>query len=158
MAARNAGAANKRPMIFRIGVHLGDVIVEGDDIYGDGVNIAARLEGIAEPGGICISRQAYDQVQKKLALGYRSLGPQNLKNIPDPVEAFAIKGDGLAAADDKQEIRYCRAPDGVRLAYAISGQRPAARENRELAEPPGIRLAKPDLAPFSDAGYRRITR
>ncbi len=121
MAARNAGAANKRPMIFRIGVHLGDVIVEGDDIYGDGVNIAARLEGIAEPGGICISRQAYDQVQKKLALGYRSLGPQNLKNIPDPVEAFAIKGDGLAAADDKQEIRYCRAPDGVRLAYAISG-------------------------------------
>jgi class 3 adenylate cyclase/pimeloyl-ACP methyl ester carboxylesterase len=124
MAARNAGVANKRAMIFRIGVHLGDVIVEGDDIYGDGVNIAARLEGIAEPGGICISRQAYDQVQKKLALGYRSLGPQNLKNLPDPVEAFAIKGDGLAAADDKQEIRYCRAPDGVRLAYAISGNGP----------------------------------
>ena len=124
MAARNAGAANKRSMIFRIGVHLGDVIVEGDDIYGDGVNIAARLEGIAEPGGICISRQAYDQVQKKLALGYRSLGPQNLKNIPDPVEAFAIKGDGLATADDQQEIRYCRAPDGVRLAYAISGTGP----------------------------------
>lgn len=124
MAARNAGGANKRPMIFRIGVHLGDVIVEGDDIYGDGVNIAARLEGIAEPGGICISRQAYDQVQKKLALGYRSLGPQNLKNIPEPVEVFAIKGDGLAAADDKQEIRYCRAPDGVRLAYAISGNGP----------------------------------
>lgn len=124
MAARNAGGANKRPMIFRIGVHLGDVIVEGDDIYGDGVNIAARLEGIAEPGGICISRQAYDQVQKKLALGYRSIGPQHLKNIPDPVEAFAIKGDGLAAVDDKQEIRYCRAPDGIRLAYAISGHGP----------------------------------
>lgn len=124
MAARNAGGANKRPMIFRIGVHLGDVIVEGDDIYGDGVNIAARLEGIAEPGGICISRQAYDQVQKKLALGYRSLGPQQLKNIPDPVEAYAIKGDGLAAADERQEIHYCRAPDGVRLAYAISGQGP----------------------------------
>lgn len=124
MAARNGGGANKRPMIFRIGVHLGDVIVEGDDIYGDGVNIAARLEGIAEPGGICISRQAYDQVQKKLALGYRSLGSQNLKNIPEPVEAFAIKGDGLAAADDRQEVRYCRAADGVRLAYAISGQGP----------------------------------
>ena len=124
MAARNGGGANKRPMIFRIGVHLGDVIVEGDDIYGDGVNIAARLEGIAEPGGICISRQAYDQVQKKLALGYRSLGSQNLKNIPEPVEAFAIKGDGLAAADDRQEVRYCRTADGVRLAYAISGQGP----------------------------------
>ena len=124
MAAHNAGAANKRSMVFRIGVHLGDVIVEGDDIYGDGVNIAARLEGIAEPGGICISRQAYDQVHKKLALGFRSLGPQNLKNIPDPLEVFAIKGDGLAASDGRQEIRYCRAPDGVRLAYAISGQGP----------------------------------
>ena len=72
MAARNAG--KKRPMIFRIGVHLGDVIVQGDDLYGDGVNIAARLEGIAEPGGICISRQAYDQVQKKLSFAYRNLG------------------------------------------------------------------------------------
>src|SRR5690242_1817096 len=68
MAARNAGQGS-RQMAFRIGVHLGDVIVEGDDLYGDGVNIAARLEGIAECGGICISRQAYDQVQKKLALG-----------------------------------------------------------------------------------------
>jgi class 3 adenylate cyclase/pimeloyl-ACP methyl ester carboxylesterase len=124
IAARNAGAVNKQPMIFRVGVHLGDVIVEGDDIYGDGVNIAARLEGIATAGGVCISRQAYDQVQKKLALGYNSLGPQKLKNIPDPVEVFAINGDGLAASNDRQEIRYCRAPDGVRLAYAISGQGP----------------------------------
>jgi pimeloyl-ACP methyl ester carboxylesterase len=63
-------------------------------------------------------------VQKKLSLGYRSLGPQNLKNIPEPIEAFAIKGDGLAVSDEQQEIRYCRAPDGVRLAYAISGHGP----------------------------------
>ena len=111
-------------MAFRVGVHLGDIIVEGDDLYGDGVNIASRLEGIAERGGICISRQAYDQVQKKLALGYRSLGPKNLKNIPDQIEAFAIQGDGLAIADERQEIRYCRAADSVRLAYAISGQGP----------------------------------
>ena len=103
---------------FRIGVRLGDIIVEGDDLYGDGVNIASRLEGIAERGGICISRQAYDQVQKKLALGYRSLGPKNLKNIPDQIEAFAIQGDGLAIADERQEIRYCRTTDSVRLAYA----------------------------------------
>jgi class 3 adenylate cyclase/pimeloyl-ACP methyl ester carboxylesterase len=124
MAARNAGLQGPRQMAFRIGVHLGDVIVEGDDLYGDGVNIAARLEGTAERGGICISRQAYDQVQKKLALGYRKLGPQTLKNIPDPVEVFAIQGDGLAMSDDRQEIRYCRTADGVRLAYAISGHGP----------------------------------
>ena len=85
MAARNGGSQRERQMAFRVGVHLGDIIVEGDDLYGDGVNIASRLEGIAERGGICISRQAYDQVQKKLALGYRSLGPKNLKNIPDQI-------------------------------------------------------------------------
>jgi class 3 adenylate cyclase/pimeloyl-ACP methyl ester carboxylesterase len=124
MAARNAGFPGRSQMAFRIGVHLGDVIVEGDDLYGDGVNIACRLEGIAERGGICISRQAYDQVEKKLPLGYRALGPQRLKNIPDPIEAFAIHGDGLATADDRQEIRYCRTADGVRLAYAISGHGP----------------------------------
>lgn len=122
MAARNAGS--KRPIVFRIGVHVGDVIVDRGDIYGDGVNIAARLEGISEPGGICISRQAYDQVQKHLSLGYRGIGLQSLKNIPNPIEAFTIAGDGLALTDERQEIRYCRASDGVRLAYAISGQGP----------------------------------
>ena len=124
MAARSAGSRVQREMAFRIGVHLGDVIVQGDDLYGDGVNIAARLEGIAPRGGICISRQAYDQVQKKVALGYRSLGPQNLKNIAEPIEVFAIQGDGLAVSDERQEIRYCRTHDGVRLAYAISGHGP----------------------------------
>ena len=124
MGARNSGTSDKPRIQFRIGVHLGDIIIENEDIFGDGVNIAARLEGIADPGGICISRQAYDQVQKKLALAYRSLGLQNLKNIPDPVEVFAIGGDGLALTDDRQEIRYCRAPDGVRLAFATSGEGP----------------------------------
>jgi class 3 adenylate cyclase/pimeloyl-ACP methyl ester carboxylesterase len=124
MAARNGGLQSQRPMAYRIGVHLGDVIVEGDDLYGDGVNVASRLEGIAGSGGICISRQVYDQVQRKLTLGYRSLGPQTLKNIPDPVEAFTIQGDGLAITDEHQEIRYCRTADGVRLAYAISGHGP----------------------------------
>jgi class 3 adenylate cyclase len=124
MAARNGGLQSQRKMAYRIGVHLGDVIVEGDDLYGDGVNVASRLEGIAGSGGICISRQVYDQVLRKLTLGYRSLGPQTLKNIPDPVEAFTIQGDGMAITDQHQEIRYCRTADGVRLAYAISGRGP----------------------------------
>src|SRR5262249_12092328 len=122
MAARNAGLSQGRcELAFRIGVYLGDVIVEDGDLFGDGVNIAARLEGIAQRGGVCISRQAYDQVEKQVALGYRSLGPQTLKNIPDPVEVFAIQGDGLATSDNRQSIHYCRTADGVRLAYAISG-------------------------------------
>lgn len=121
MTARNAGRPAQHEMAFRIGVHLGDVIVEGDDLYGDGVNIAARLEAMAQHGAVCISRQAYDQVHKKLSLGYRNLGPQKLKNITEPIEVFAIQGDGLAVADERQEIRYCRTADGVRLAYAISG-------------------------------------
>ena len=124
MTARNAGTRDSRQMAFRIGVHVGDIIVEGDDIYGDGVNIAARLEGVAERGGICISRQAYDQVEKKLSLGYRSLGPQQLKNIPEAIEIFSIHGDGLATANEQQQIGYCRTADGVRLAYAVSGNGP----------------------------------
>src|SRR6266699_5866232 len=131
MAARNAGVADERRLGFRIGVHLGDVIVEGDDIYGDGVNIAARLESLAETGGICISRQAYDQVDGKLPLEFRELGPQHLKNIPKPVEAFAVGRAAVSAAPERapanlqQEIRYCRARDGIRLAYAKAGQGPA---------------------------------
>jgi class 3 adenylate cyclase/pimeloyl-ACP methyl ester carboxylesterase len=123
LAARNAEAV-AHPMVFRMGVHVGDIIVEGDDLFGDGVNVASRLEGIAQPGGICLSRQAYDQVRNKLSLDFHSLGPQRLKNIPDPVEAFSVQGDGLAATGERQEIRYCRAPDNVRLAYAISGNGP----------------------------------
>ncbi len=124
MAARNASTEVKMPMVFRVGVHVGDVIIEGDDLFGDGINIASRLEGIAKPGGICVSRQAYDQVRNKLSLGFHSLGPQRLKNIPEAVETFSVEGDGLASADAHQEIRYCRAPDGVRLAYAVSGEGP----------------------------------
>ena len=112
-------------MAFRIGMHLGDIIVEGDDLYG--VNIAARLEGIAERGGICISRQAYDRVQKKLALGYHALGP-HLKNMPEPVKAFAIQGDGLAIADDRQEIRHKM----MGQAYDVRGDVEHLHENKHL--------------------------
>jgi len=77
IAERNADLPEDRRMLFRIGINLGDVLIEGDDILGDGVNIAARLEGIAEPGGICISRQVYEQVFGKLAINFRELGPRN---------------------------------------------------------------------------------
>ncbi len=133
MVERNAGLPLERRIEFRIGIHLGDVVEESDgDLMGDGVNIAARLEGVADRGGICISRQVLDQVEGKLDLNYRELGRQNLKNMAKPVEVYAIRLDVaaspgsrfLATANLKQEIRYCKAPDGVRLAYATVGNGP----------------------------------
>ena len=90
MAERNQGVPQDQRMLFRIGINLGDILIEGDDILGDGVNIAARLEGIAEPGGICISSSAYDQVRGKVAVEFIDLGEQNLKNIARPVRAYAV--------------------------------------------------------------------
>ena len=90
MATLNAGMDENRQMRFRIGIHLGDILVEGDVIYGDGVNIAARLEALAAPGGICISEMVYSQIQHKLTAHYVDLGAKTLKNIPDPVRVFAV--------------------------------------------------------------------
>jgi adenylate cyclase len=87
---KNAALPDNRKMEFRIGVNLGDVIEEESRIYGDGVNIAARLEGVAEAGGICISGTAFDQVKNKLPVGYQYLGKQRVKNIADPVRAYKV--------------------------------------------------------------------
>ena len=87
MADRNATAAPK--IAFRIGINVGDIIIDGDDIFGDGVNIAARLESIAEPGGICISNDAYRQVRGKIER-FDDLGPQTLKNIAEPITASRV--------------------------------------------------------------------
>jgi adenylate cyclase len=90
IAKQNEGLPENRKMQFRIGVNLGDVVQEGDRIYGDGVNVAARIESLAEPGGICISRTAYDQVKKKLRLGYEYLGEHVVKNIDEPVRVYRV--------------------------------------------------------------------
>ena len=88
--ARNESLAEDRRMQFRIGINLGDVIEEEGRIYGDGVNIAARLESLADPGGICISKTAFDQIETKLPLGYEFLGEQEIKNISKPVGAYRV--------------------------------------------------------------------
>src|SRR6266513_3467689 len=85
MRDRNADLPQDRRIEFRIGVNLGDVIVEGDDIFGDGVNVAARLESLAEPGAICISRMVRDQIRDKLAYQFEDCGEQQLKNIEKPI-------------------------------------------------------------------------
>ena len=90
MTQRNAGIDEIRRMDLRIGVHIGDVLVEGDDIIGDGVNIAARLEGIAEPGGICISEDAFRQVRGKVGTEFDDIGEQSLKNIAQPLRVYRL--------------------------------------------------------------------
>jgi adenylate cyclase len=90
LSERNAALSENRRMLFRIGVNLGDIVEEDDRIYGDGVNIAARLEGLAEAGGICISRTAYDQAKNKLELGYEYLGEHSVKNISEPVHVYRV--------------------------------------------------------------------
>ncbi|MBR0794834.1 hypothetical protein JQ615_05430 [Bradyrhizobium jicamae] len=92
-----AGDAEDRRIAFRVGINIGDVIVEPQDIFGDGVNIAARLEGVAEPGGICISASAYDQVLGKIAAEFIDVGDQHLKNIARPIRAFKVMDRAAAA-------------------------------------------------------------
>jgi TolB-like protein/class 3 adenylate cyclase/Tfp pilus assembly protein PilF len=95
MAERNAEAPPEEQIQFRIGINLGDVIAEEHDIFGDGVNVAARLEALAEPGGICISRMVRDQIRDKLPYPFEDLGEQNVKNIARPVRVYALRPDGL---------------------------------------------------------------
>jgi adenylate cyclase len=90
LKCRNDELPHHRRMAFRIGINLGDILVEGDRIYGDGVNIAARLKDLAAPGGICISRAIHDQVENKLTFTYRYLGWKALKNIDKPVPVFKV--------------------------------------------------------------------
>ena len=93
MVERNAGVPEDEHIEFRIGINLGDVIIDGDDIYGDGVNVAARLEGLAEPGGICLSAKIHDEVKSRLELKYKDLGLKEVKNMRQPIHVFRIVTD-----------------------------------------------------------------
>lgn len=118
MAGRNAGVPQDRRMLFRIGINLGDILIEGDDILGDGVNVAARLEGIAEPGGICLSAAAYDQVREKVAVKFADLGEQSLKNIARPVRAYSVIREGSGA--ETQDRRAISSPPSTpRLSIVV---------------------------------------
>src|SRR5260370_2893969 len=98
IAARNA-QPDTRPLRFRIGINIGDVIVEGHNLYGDGVHVAARLESVAHPGSLCLSAKAYDEVGRKLSdISFVNGGAQKLKNIEDPVAIYHIGGSGDAKA------------------------------------------------------------
>ena len=123
MAQRNEEVPEDRRMLFRIGINLGDILIEGDDILGDGVNVAARLEGIAEPGGICISSSAYDQVRGKVAVEFTDLGEQTLKNIARPIRAYAV---GLSASGSSKAADRCHLQLRVCPSWCCRSQTSAA--------------------------------
>jgi class 3 adenylate cyclase len=101
MGERNAAAPGDNRIEFRIGVHQGDIVVEGDDIFGDGVNVAARLEGLAEPGGICVSARVQEDVAGRLDLAFDDIGEQNLKNIARPVRVYRVR---LTTAENTTKV------------------------------------------------------
>jgi class 3 adenylate cyclase/pimeloyl-ACP methyl ester carboxylesterase len=146
MVVRNAGVEEDKRIIFRIGINVGDIIIDEDDIYGDGVNIAARLEALCEPGGLCISRAANEQIRDKLSLAFADLGEQAVKNITRAVGIFGLAAKEIEALPEpeieqlvdqtpsgvthrpepryEQDIHFCTTPDGVQLAYARTGSGP----------------------------------
>jgi class 3 adenylate cyclase/pimeloyl-ACP methyl ester carboxylesterase len=145
MIGRNAGVAEDKRQVFRVGINVGDIIIDGDDIFGDGVNIAARLQTLCEPRGLCISRAANDQIRDKLSLAFSDMGEQTVKNISRAVGVFGLSAKDIAALPEaeiapapepgsrpatpparfEQEIHFCRTKDGVQIAYARMGHGPA---------------------------------
>jgi class 3 adenylate cyclase/pimeloyl-ACP methyl ester carboxylesterase len=141
MIDRNKAVADEKRIVFRIGINVGDIMIDGDDIFGDGVNVAARLEALCEPGGLCISRGANEQIRDKLSLAFADLGEQTVKNIARSVGVFGLAAHDIAALPEEalpeqpgeeparqpapeQQIRFCRSSDGVQIAYASIGQGP----------------------------------
>src|SRR5438445_7118885 len=110
LKADNANLPPNRRMEFRIGVNLGDVMVDGEQIYGDGVNVAARLESLADPGGICISDTVHAQIKNKLGLAYEDLGAQSVKNIAEPVRVFRVLAGATAPTKTTSRVasKYVR--------------------------------------------------
>jgi adenylate cyclase len=123
LISRNAELPENRKMRFRIGINLGDVIQEEDRIYGDGVNIAARLEALADPGGICVSKTAFDHIETKLPLGYEFLGEQEVKNIAKPVGAYRVVMEPRVTVAEikgkKEAIAFWRRKSAVSGAIAL---------------------------------------
>jgi adenylate cyclase len=114
IASRNAELADDRKLLFRIGINVGDVMVRDDDLFGDGINVAARLEGLAEPGGVCISGSVFEQIKHKLSLGFEDMGQQEVKNITEPVSAYRlVPGQVSVAATTTAKasrVRHWRMP------------------------------------------------
>jgi len=145
MTDRNRNIDEGERIVLRMGINVGDIIFDSGDIFGDGVNVAARLEALCEPGGLCIARSVHDQVVEKMAFAFDDLGEQTVKNIARPIRLFGIGPGAIAALPSvtaaiygsqparedhapanelRQDIRFCLAPDGAQIAYSTVGSGP----------------------------------
>lgn len=118
---RNDSLPDEQKLHFRVGINLGDVVVKENDLLGDGINVAARLETLAEPGGICISSGVYDQITGKLDLGFQDIGEQNLKNIARPIRVYRISGSRPVIPPEAPPPPPSRSPSRMRSRWVIGG-------------------------------------
>jgi len=143
MVERNAGVAPDNRIAFRIGIHLGDIVEESDgDLMGDGVNIAARLEGLCEPGGVCLSEDAHRQVRDRLKENFVDLGERQLKNIARPVRAYALSAAAIAGSKDQgPRATRVRAPASSR--FLPSGPSRGVPATRRVSWPLRLTISSP---------------
>ena len=138
LRVRNAEIPENRRMDFRIGINVGDVLIDGDNLYGDGVNIAARLESVATPGNICISGSVHSLVKNKLSHGFEDIGPQTMKNIPEPVPAFRLTSGSAArpaATGPQPPAGACCGPGASAGSRSGNGNWNSAMARRRLLKP-----------------------
>lgn len=131
LAERNAALPEDRRMLFRIGINLGDVMVDGGDLFGEGVNIAARLQALAEPGGVLISGPVFEQVRNKLSLGFDYIGAQAVKNISEAVPAYRVvlgAGGARPVKPGAHAVPSVSAPSAAPVGTPAGGPRPAERQ------------------------------
>jgi adenylate cyclase len=128
MAERNVGVPEDKRIAYRMGINIGDIIVEGEDIYGDGVNVAARLEALAEPGGICVARNVYNQVKDKVDAVFEDLGDKEIKNIPELVQVFRVLLDApitdrgaATTVTDKRSRHWPMVAVGLAVLVVVAG-------------------------------------
>src|SRR5215469_4251469 len=157
MAERNADVPPDQRIEFRIGINLGDIIVDGKDIFGDGVNVAARLEALAEPGGICISRAACEQVRDKVGFSFEDIGEQAVKNIKRPVHVYRVRSEGIepATAAKTFEVREPKRlvvwiSIGAVLLASVAGV--AFFVGKRAPPPPGAPRMSMIVLPFANVG------
>jgi predicted ATPase/class 3 adenylate cyclase len=152
LAAKNADLPSERQMAFRIGINVGDVVVEGEQLYGEGVNIAARLEGLAEAGGLCISGTVYDQIKNKVALAYEYLGERMVKNIAEPVRVYRVQweSEGRAAPSPTTATQ----PAASSQYLVVNRQKAAARSQHRTTRLVGREADLTQLAEYWEKALR----